>query len=264
MPRTELNGLTILVTRPEHQAEPLCRLIESAGGQALRLPVLTIHDSSNAPAVTEKLARLGDYDLVIFISPNAVHFGIAAMQRLGDLPAGLQLATVGRGSARTLSEHTGRSPDLVPDERFDSEGLLALEQLQQMAGKRVLIFRGNGGRELLADSLRQRGAVVDYAEVYHRDCPTVLSAGDERLNRADIIVITSSEGVSNLVSMTPSVQQQKLFASPLLLISERAIQRARELGFQGECLISPQATDEAIVNTLTNWAQQHPTTLTEK
>lgn len=265
MPTTELSGLTVLVTRPEHQAASLCRLIEQAGGQALRLPLLTIHDTSNLPAVTERLARLGDYDLAIFISPNAVRYGVAAIHRAGGgLPAGLKLATVGQGSARQLLESLGRGPDLVPSHQFDSEGLLALEALQRLDGKRVLILRGNGGRELLADTLRQRGAQVDYLELYRRAAPAVLVAGDDRLAKADIIIVTSSEGLNNLLTLLPEGERQGLLATPLLLVSARTAEEAQHLGFHGGWVLSAQASDEAIVEALKGWAQRRPTTITEE
>ncbi len=264
MPTTDLHGLNILVTRPEHQAAPLCRLIEAARGQALTLPLLTIHDTSRDPAVAATLSRLNGYHLAIFISPNAVRYGIDAVERRGGLPPQLQLAAVGQGSARALAERTGRQPDLVPTERFDSEGLLALPPLQQLDGRRVVIFRGNGGRELLAETLCQRGAEVDYAEVYRRDCPAALAADDERLAKADIILITSGAGLDNLVAMTPPAQRPRLFTTPLLLVSERTVTQARQLGFQAECLLSPRAADEAILDTLLGWAQQRPSTKTEQ
>jgi uroporphyrinogen-III synthase len=202
MPKTELNGLTILVTRPAHQAEPLCRLIESAGGQPLRLPALTIHDNSADPALCRRL---------------------------------------------------GRDPDLVPQGSFDSESLLALEPLQHVSGKRIVIFRGNGGRELLADTLRQRGARVDYAEVYRRGPPPP-PADTEWLQKTDIITLTSSEALHNLVTMTPATARDALYDKPLVVISERSAQLARQLGFRQSVLLTPRACDEAIIATLMQWA----------
>lgn len=253
MPTTELAGCTILVTRPEHQAEPLCRLIESAGGTPLRLPALEIHDDSDNPKCAQYLAHLDDYQIVIFISPNAVNFGLDAITRCDTLSALPLVATVGKGSSRALQQRLGREPDLQPQNRYDSEGLLQLEALQQVSGKRVLIVRGNGGRELLAETLRQRGAQVDYAEVYRRTTPAALSPEDERLDKTDIIVISSGEGLSNLLAMTPPAQRERLLRKPLLLVSERVREQARELGFGGECRVSLRADDEAIVATLTQW-----------
>jgi uroporphyrinogen-III synthase len=253
MPTTDLAGHTILVTRPAHQAEPICRLIEAAGGHPLRLPALTIHDSSNDTEVSRRLSHLGDYQIAIFISPNAVTFGLRAIERCGGLTDSLLLATVGKGSARTLQQHLGRRPDLVPSGSYDSEALLALEPLQHVSGKRILIVRGVGGRELLAETLRQRGAIVDYAEVYRREAPPP-PADSGWLNKADIITLTSCEAVRNLVTMTPEADHARLFAKPLVVVSQRCVEQARQLGFQQTILVSPLAGDEAIVDTLITWA----------
>jgi uroporphyrinogen-III synthase len=261
MPRTDLSGHTILVTRPEHQAAPLCRLIEAAGGQPLCLPALTIHSNAEDPALRQRLAHLSDYQIAIFISPNAVTFGLDAIRRSGGLCDSLLLATVGRGSAAMLCAQLGRRADLVPQERYDSEALLELEPLHHVNGKRILIVRGVGGRELLAESLRQRGARVDYAEVYRREAPPPPEY-TEWLTKTDIITLTSSEAVRNLVAMTPEEARGTLFEKPLVVISEACAQQARQLGFHREILVTPLAGDEAIVVTLIEWARR-PITKTE-
>ncbi len=262
MPRSDLTGLTILVTRPAQQADPLCRLIEAAGGTPLRLPALTILDNSDDPALQRRLSHLSDYQIAIFISPNAVSFGLDAIERCGGMVDSLLLATVGKGSARALQQRLGRRPDLVPEASFDSEGLLALEPLQHVHGIHILIIRGVGGREQLADTLRQRKAQVDYAEVYRRETPPP-TEGSEWLDKTDIITLTSSEAARNLVSMTPAAARESLFAKPLVVVSERCAEQAHQLGFHQAIRVSPQASDEAMVQTLIEWAQG-PTTTMEK
>ena len=261
MLRTDLTGLTILVTRPAHQAEPLCRLIEAAGGIPLRLPAITIHDNSDDPAFQRRLSHLSDYQIAIFISPNAVSFGLDAIERSGGMVDSLLLATVGKGSARALQRRLGRTPDLVPQGSFDSEALLQLDPLQHINGKRILIIRGVGGREHLAETLRQRKAQVDYAEVYRRESPAPTD-DSEWLDKTDIITLTSSEAARNLVTMTPAAAHESLFARPLVVVSERCAEQARQLGFQQTIRITPQASDEAMVQTLIEWAQG-PTTIME-
>jgi uroporphyrinogen-III synthase len=261
MPRADLTGHTVLVTRPEHQAAPLCHLIKAAGGQPLRLPALTIHSNLDDPVLRQRLAHLSNYQIAIFISPNAVTFGLDAIRRSGGLCNSLLLATVGQGSAAILCEQLGRRADLVPQGRYDSEALLELEPLHHVNGKRILVVRGVGGRELLADTLRQRGARVDYAEVYRREAPPP-PENTEWLMKADIITLTSSEAVRNLVAMTPAVARETLFERPLVVISEACAQQARQLGFRQEILVTPLAGDEAIVITLIEWARR-PITKTE-
>jgi uroporphyrinogen-III synthase len=254
--RSDLHGLGVLVTRPVHQAGHLCDLITAVGGRPIRFPTLAICDLSNSPAVDARLARLADYHIAIFISPNAVHFGLAAIARHGGLPAGIKLATVGNGSAVALQQSLGRPPDIVPLETFDSEALLAMPALQEVAGQRILILRGEGGRELLADTLRRRGATVEYAEVYRRERPAQSCAGQEWLEKADIISITSSEALHNLVTMTPAPLHGRLLALPLVVISERTAQLASELGFQHPAIVTRQAGDESILEAISDWSQR--------
>jgi uroporphyrinogen-III synthase len=255
---TDLKGIGVLVTRPAHQAGPLCDRITAAGGRPVRFPLLKILDTGDSPRVDTLLQHLGDYDIAIFISPNAVHYGIPAIERHGGLPAALELAAVGRGTARELQATTGRPPDILPEERFDSEGLLALPALQQVAGKRILILRGNGGRETLADTLRERAAQVDYAEVYRREPPDTDEAEPGWLENTDVITVTSNEALKNLVALTPAEQRATLFAKPVVVVSERAAELAQELGFTQPALVT-QAGDEAIMEILTSWATKAST-----
>jgi len=118
-------------------------------------------------------------------------------------PAGLRVATVGRGSERELQRH-GFAAVIAPTERFDSEGLLDLPELRQVEGKRVVIFRGESGRELLGETLTARGAMIEYAECYRRGRPTADSAPLLALcarHELDAFTVTSSEGLGNLHAM---------------------------------------------------------------
>jgi uroporphyrinogen-III synthase len=257
--RNNLNGLGVLVTRPAHQAGPLCDRIAAAGGRPVRFPLLAIRDLSDTPAVAARLAQLADYQLAIFISPNAVELGLRAINRHGGLPPGLKLACVGRGSARTLAQRLGREPDIVPETRYDSEGLLALPALQAVAGQRILILRGEGGRELLADTLRRRGAQVDYLELYRRECPPAAAAERDWLEKTDIITITSSESLQNLLQLTAAKERSRLLEKPLLVVSERTAALARELGFRQPALLTPRAGDEALLQMLADWAHRQST-----
>ncbi|MDH5786203.1 MAG: uroporphyrinogen-III synthase [Chromatiales bacterium] len=254
MPTTELTGRTILVTRPVHQAESLCRLIEAAGGTPLRLPALEIHDNTDTTECRERLGHTGDYQIIIFISPNAVNFGLDAIEQHGGLSESALLATVGRGSARAVEERLGRMPDLLPETSYDSEALLQLDALQQVSGKRILIVRGVGGREQLAETLRERGATVAYAEVYRRLSPR---APEESgwLEQIDIITATSGEIIKNLVSMTPPQLRDKLYDIPMVVVSQRCAEIARELGFRQPLRVSAMASDEAIVEKLIEWTE---------
>ncbi len=224
-----LAGRGVLVTRPAHQADGLCELIADAGGRPIRFPTLEITGPADPAGVRKQLAHAGDYTLLIFISANAVDYAFDLLP--DDLPIDQQIAAVGTATAAALAER-GLDATLVPAERFDSESLLALPPLQDMRGQRVLIIRGNGGRELLADTLRQRGATVDYAEVYRRHRParsaTNLIAGWSRL--VDVVTVTSREIFDNLLAMLGEEGLPLLQDTPLVVVSKRLAEHAAQHG----------------------------------
>lgn len=253
----DLHGRGVLVTRPAHQADTLCHMIEQAGGRAIRFPVLAIAPPHDMTAPLATVARLAHYDLAIFVSPNAVEYGLDLIGAQGGLPAGLRLAVVGEGSARALRARLGRGPDLQPSERYDSEGLLALAELQQVAGRRVVIFRGDGGRELLGQALRERGATVDYAEVYRRVRPAVdvaALAAQLAAGAVDIVTVTSSEGLRNLLELAGADNAARLKKLPLVVVSERTAALAQELGFSQPAHVAALASDAGLVEAVARWA----------
>jgi uroporphyrinogen-III synthase len=245
----DLKGSGVLITRAAHQAESLAALIESHGGRAIRFPALEILPARNLDGVAEQLRQ--PWDLMIFISPNAVRH--AADLLADDFPPVRQLAAVGESTAQSLRER-GLSPDLVPSERQDSEGLLAMPALQEMTGRRVLIVRGEGGRPLLGDSLRARGAKVGYAEVYRRArpaCdPTPLLRGWR--DEVDIVTTTSPQVLTNLMALLGETGTAQLRGTPLLVISERMASRAAELGFT-RVVRAAGADDTAVLRALCDW-----------
>ncbi len=245
MPTHELAGIGVLITRPAHQAQGLAERVEALGGTALCWPTLDIVPPHDPTAAARTLAHLAEFDLLVFVSANAVTHGLALA---GPLPDGIQVAVVGDGTARAVAEQTGRTPDLRPADRFDSEGLLALPQLQDMHGRRVLIVRGDGGRELLAETLRARGATVEYAEVYRRAVPEAAPA--EALQalvdgRVQVVTATSGEGLRNLVAMAGE-HAPALLALPLVLGAERQRRTAAELGFHGPIIVAENADDASV------------------
>ncbi len=254
--KSELDGLGVLVTRPVHQAESLCRRIIDAGGRAIRFPLLRIVDTGNVQPVVELLRNPAIYDLAIFISPNAVEYGLPALQQNGGPAPNTLIAAVGRGTARELEKRLGHLPDLLPTKRFDSEGLLALPGLQKVSGKRILILRGNGGRELLGETLSIRGANIDYAEVYRRDPPQKEDAEACWLEKSDLITITSGEALRNLLAFTTSGEHVALLDKPLITVSKRIAQLAKTSGFT-VVRIADSADDEAILRATLNWAAEN-------
>lgn len=254
-----LAGMGVVVTRPSHQAETLCQMIEELGGTPIRFPTLEILAPRNPAAVLAVIDRLDDYDLAIFTSPNAVERALPLIEARGGLPPGLEKAAIGKGSARALARH-GLSVDWLP-ETSDSEGLLALPPLQAAAGKNIVIFRGEGGRELLGETLAARGARVDYAEVYRRARPAA-NPGEliRRWQRGEIqaVIVASTESLQNLFDLLDATGQQWVRDTPLVVVSERTRQAAQALGVRRRPVLAGEAGDEALVAAL---LQLQPTRL---
>lgn len=247
-----LAGVGVLVTRPQQQADALCEKITALGGEAIRFPVLEIVDSKDTATLTHIIDCLDDYDLAIFISANAVQRALNLIRARRTLPDTLKIAAIGRASARELKAQ-GCRIDLVPAERFNSEALLDMEEMRQVTGKRILIFRGEGGRELLADTLRERGATVEYAEVYRRVLPSADTG--QLLHRwardeINIITVTSNESLHNLVELVGKLGREWLRKTPLVVISDRMLQLAQELGIQAPVEVAAQADDDAIIEAI--------------
>lgn len=227
-----LAGRGILVTRPAGQAEALARLVSEAGGHAIAFPVIEILEVEDLRPLLEIIGRLQEFRLAIFISPNAVDKAMNLVAARRALPPELKIAAVGQGSARELRRR-GVPEVIAPQGRFDSEALLALPELAQVAGWRVVIFRGEGGRELLGDILKLRGAEVTYAECYRRGRPGADAAALLRAWARDevhAVTVTTSEGLHNLFDMLGKLGQQWLKKTPLFAPHPRIAQAARELG----------------------------------
>jgi uroporphyrinogen-III synthase len=252
-----LHGLHVVVTRPAHQSALFCQQVEQAGGEVIPLPVIGISPPDNPAVARAVLANLPAYDTAIFISANAVTAGLGLLdatqrQHLQHLTLG----AIGKQTAGALQQQ-GYSVQWVPEAGFTSEDFLALPVTQQLTGRRILIFRGEGGRECLADSLRQRGAVVDYVEAYRRIRPEIDASQLKHLHgqqRLDIIAITSSEGLLNLLAMLDNPDWIKTV--PLLVGSQRMVATARQAGFTGTIVIADNPGDTAMLQALTHWAQE--------
>ena len=224
-------------------------MLEAAGHEAIALPAIEILNPADSYRVEALTDTLEDYNLAVFVSVNAVRMGVEFILNRRDWPGNTRIATVGASSAEALLPY-GLSVDLVPEHQYNSEALLALEELQDMSGQNVVIFRGNGGRELLRDTLLVRGADVDTVEVYQRACPAVDMQRMQTLlqtDTLDCITITSNEALQNLYAMAGPEGQPLLLKIPLVVIGPRQSALARELGFVQEAVIAANASDEAIV-----------------
>ena len=239
-----LAGRGVLITRPAAQADGLCRLVEAAGGKAIRFPSVVIEPARDSAPVRELLAR--SWDLILFVSRNAVTHALPLLPGR-RLPAGPQLGAVGTSTARALTA-AGRAPDLVPTGRFNSEGLLALSELENLDGRRVLIVRGTGGRGLLGDTFVARGAQLAYAEVYRRALPTIDPAPLLARWRQEVRLVTATSGevLENLLTLVGQNGRDLLLATPLVVVSERIAKLATEQGF-ARVELADGASDPAVL-----------------
>lgn len=234
-----LAGKHILITRPAHQCAAIQKMLQDEGAHPTLFPLLEI--KAIQPAET---LILDDIDWLIFISPNAVEFGIPHLDA-SDFSQ-KTIAAIGKKTAKKLSEYQIKV-DLIPRNGFNTESFLQLPETHDIQGRRIAIFRGQGGRELLATSLKKRGAVVNYIEVYQRACPTQSAKPIEhqwQQQKLDIIVITSTESLGNLYSIAKDDWIRQV---PLLLGSPRTKLAARELGHQGRIIMAENPSDEAVL-----------------
>lgn len=235
---TGLGGRGILVTRPSARAGGLCRLISEAGGEPVAFPTLEIVSIPDAMPYQQRIGGQNTIKLdphaIIFVSPTAVALGHAAIPRQWLDQA--VVAAVGAATAVALRER-GVQHVIAPAGQADSEALAALPAFQAgaLAGRQVLIVRGQGGREWLADTLRSRGARVDYFECYRRARPQTDTApllASWRAGGIAAVTVTSAEALVNLDDMLGPAGAALLRATPMFVVHERIAARARVLGVQ--------------------------------
>jgi uroporphyrinogen-III synthase len=227
-----LAGRRILLTRPAGQNEHLAALVRAAGGEVIVFPAIDIHDLDDPAPLLAAADRLDGYDLAVFVSPNAVDKAMGAIRARRAWPAGLRAATVGRASEQALARH-GVTGVIAPSGRFDSEALAALPALADVRGWRVVVFRGDGGRELLGDTLQARGAAVDYVTCYRRSPPAADPGALVRaLERGEIdaVAVSASEGVRNLFDLAGERGRDRLRRTPGFAPHPRIAAAARALG----------------------------------
>jgi len=201
MQTQSLKGFTIAVTRPVDQAKKLNTYITDLGGQVIDFPLISIVPLNDYAEFDAHIAQLDQYDWLIFISTNAVQNAMPRMLETwsNHLPSHLKFAAIGPVTAQTLNEF-GVKDVLIPEGRFDSEALLSLAPMRDMRGKKVMIVRGVGGREILANKLKSRGASITFAQCYQRinpqqDCQPIQN------NLCHALVVTSSEAMRYLLAL---------------------------------------------------------------
>lgn len=249
-----LAGVGVLVTRPARQSAGLVRALAALDASAIVFPAIVILPPADATSMTQAHAALATYDAAIFVSANAAEYGVPAA---GRWPAALPAFATGPGTAAALAA-AGLADASIPQTTYDSEGLLALPELADVTGKRIVIFRGEGGRDHLARTLRARGAHVDYAQCYRRAPP---ASGAQGLieailaHRVQAATLTSAEGFDNLCALLTAPARNLLIRIPLFVPHPNIAAHVRGLGFEA---VVTGAGDAGLVAGLLEWFAQHP------
>lgn len=264
----------VVITRPDAQAVPWAEQLQALGFDCARLNLLEISavvDEDKIRAIKNKILDFDLYQKVIFVSQNAVDYGMGWLEDYWpQLPIGIDYFAVGATTAKKLASYGVEVQDLAVSASggMTSEDLLSAEHLQDVDGEKILIFRGCGGRGHLAEELRKRGAWVDYCELYERGLPVVASEqllqllASEKLSTAQIILsLHSGESLQNLLGVLaqlPLAQQEQtrtwMHNNLLLVPSQRIVEAAQAAGFK-RIICAGNATDNAMTAALLDYCR---------
>jgi len=251
-----LRGARIVITRPARQAAGLAQQIAVLGGKPVVFPAIVILPPVDRSALERAQHDLAQYDYAVFVSANAVEYGVG---NPASWPVNLVALAPGAATAAALAA-VGIGNIRIPATTMDSEGLLELPELADVAGKRIVIYRGGGGRELLGETLVGRGARVDCVDCYrrakpHGDFTTIASAW--RAGEIDALTLTSSEGLDNLWELFDDVSRPSIIATPTFVPHARIAERARGLGFRRVIVTAP--TDAGLLSSLLEYVASQRT-----
>lgn len=252
-----LSGMRVLITRPEQSSENLAFAVRDLGGHTVNFPLLeieTITEGSRINLLRYAIKRLGDYDILIFVSKNAVQHGSAIIkENWHKLPTDSEVIAIGPGTAKMASDFFGCEV-IHPENGSVSEDLIALPNLIDVEGKRIAIFRGTEGREFLADSLKAGGAEVDYFEVYERNstkrsCHELIEVMNK--NHVNVLTITSGDSLNilNKLFLESKSTSSNFFHMPMIVPSARIARLAAEFGFE-KVKLAQGADTESMISAL--------------
>lgn len=260
----------IIVTRPRAQASAWCDALTREGFVIAEAPLIDIvpqTDPAKKRAIQTQILDFDHYHVAIFVSLNAVHEAMRWLDMYWPaLPIGIRYYTVGATTARAIQSYGLAVEDLavVSHGAMNSETLLDVASLQQVEHERVIIFRGEGGRTLMADTLRARGAHVDFCELYQRQMPLCVKDDFDALvgdaehwnSHYNVIALHSGESITNLQHLLAlwrdnSFITQQIKQAALLVPSMRLMELAQSLGFS-DVLVADNATDVAMTKALCN------------
>ena len=253
----DLNQHRVLVTRPEEQASHFLDMIEANNGSAINFPTITIAASPLTDEAKQQLKNLSQINIAIFVSVNAVNYGLMALKSLKlKFPETLIVAAVGQATAEALTSNEIQV-DIVPDDNFSSEGLLATPELEEIAGENILIFRGQYGRELLSVELTKRYANVDTVECYQRVIPEFdvkPTVKELKAGSIDVVTITSASGLNNLFEMLGE-NSDLLLDLPFVVASRRIAEECENFEIKN-INVADNAGDKAMLEAVSELANQ--------
>ena len=259
-----LVGKTVVVTRPKRQSIEISQRLNELGARVFSFPLIAIEAPTDKHLSRVKLKKIEAYDYLIFTSRNAVDMAFEVLAELFpnvslvQLLALKKIAAIGKQTAEALKQQ-GITPSIVPEVAFNSEALLKHNALAAVSTKHIAIVRGEAGRDLLHSTLQQRGADVEYINVYRRVCPVSnllpLVKCYEK-NGIDIILLTSAEGLTNLFKIGHG--QDWLKTMTLLLGSQRMADvlanTSHRTKHQGRVVVADDPSDDKMIDCLLHWS----------
>ncbi len=250
-----LNHLKVIILRSPRVDDPLAALILARGGQVYSLPVQNItaladHESS----ITSKIKCIDSYHKAIFVSSKAADLALTWLDSscLSLRPKD-QCFAVGPTTAGPLKSR--QIEVQMPVDEWNSEGLLALPAMSQVQGERIIIFRGQGGLPTLSEALVERGALVEYCELYQRQRDDTFKDQiiDLLATVQSCVLVAHSGGVLDaLLASYPLEHQQIIHASPIIVPGVRLQQYAQAVGFK-EVIVAASALAKDIEEALLGW-----------
>ena len=266
MAEIDLSGLHILITRPAAQALPWASQLENLGAKTSRqamLEICPLSDTTSIQAAKNKIMNLDEYTKIIFVSQNAVNYGVAEIDKYWpQLPSNVDFFAVGASTAKLLADklYDFGSNVHYPKHAMNSEALLALDSLKSVAGDKILIVRGCGGRTHLSLKLEARGALVDYCEVYERQRPKNIDIGVvaalKKSELTAVVSVHSGETLDNLYKLIQTYSDTETLywmqQTPLLIPGHRVAQIAKDLAFK-HIIVAENATHESMIEALYDW-----------
>lgn len=259
MIKKQINNIGVLVTRPEYQAGPLVTNLSQRGFQPYLFPTIEILPSENLAHQQTCVELLDKENIALFVSANAVKYSGELLRTYWPTqPTGLQIAAIGPATKEALSQ-LGYKVHIMPEKEFSSEGLLAHPAFQDVFDTAITLFKGLGGREILTNTLQDRGALVRECICYERKMPQsdvdpLLAALEQ--GALQVAICTSGESLTNLYKMVANHGAEALNRLQLLLMSERLVPVARELGYTNKPLVAREASEKGILETLVEWERE--------